>query len=262
MSLILDALRKSEAERRRGQTPDLLSEAVPVASPAPVLASGRRGTLLALVGLVALTAIILLAAFWSGSPAEPVTPTAAVDTPPLSPEPTAMPATDPTPAATAMKPAAAPAPPTSVPPASAAPAPAAATVPPQSIAAAASVSAAAPLAGPAAERAQKAVAATSISALSAPPAAVADPPPGDAVRFVSPDSPLRLSELSSEERAQLPTLKVSMHMWAPDASHRFAIIDGSRVGEGDRVGDAMVEAIGQDGVMLAWRGRRISLPIR
>jgi hypothetical protein len=53
-----------------------------------------------------------------------------------------------------------------------------------------------------------------------------------------------------------------MHMWSPDAAQRFAIIDGARVNEGDRVGDATVEAIEQDGVMLAWRGRRIRLPLR
>jgi hypothetical protein len=66
--------------------------------------------------------------------------------------------------------------------------------------------------------------------------------------------PLRLADLSSEERQQLPALKVSMHMWAPAAGDRFAIIDGTRVNEGDRLGDATVESIQNDGVMLAWRG--------
>jgi general secretion pathway protein B len=53
-----------------------------------------------------------------------------------------------------------------------------------------------------------------------------------------------------------------MHMWAPDAAHRFVIIDGARANEGDRIGDAMVEAIQPDSVLLEWRGRKIRLPIR
>lgn len=80
--------------------------------------------------------------------------------------------------------------------------------------------------------------------------------------FASADVPLKLSDLSAEDRQQLPALKVSMHMWAPDAGNRFAIIDGTRVNEGDRIGDALIEGIQRDSVMLAWRGRHIRLPIR
>ena len=49
---------------------------------------------------------------------------------------------------------------------------------------------------------------------------------------------------------------------APDAAHRFVIIDGTRLAEGDRVADATISAILADGVTLAWRGRQIRLPIR
>jgi general secretion pathway protein B len=80
--------------------------------------------------------------------------------------------------------------------------------------------------------------------------------------FASPDAPVKLSDLSAEDREQLPILKVSMHMWSPEAGNRFAIIDGTRVNEGDRVGEATIEAIRQDSVMLSWRGRQIRLPIR
>jgi general secretion pathway protein B len=86
--------------------------------------------------------------------------------------------------------------------------------------------------------------------------------PATAPVFASPDAPVKLSDLSAEDREQLPVLKVSMHMWSPDAGNRFAIIDGMRVNEGDRVGEATIEAIRQDSVMLSWRGRQIRLPIR
>lgn len=78
----------------------------------------------------------------------------------------------------------------------------------------------------------------------------------------SSDPLLQLSDLSAEERKSLPPLKLSMHLWNPDPAKRFAILDGTRVGEGDRVGDAVVAAITRDGVVLDWNGRRLRVPIR
>ena len=72
---------------------------------------------------------------------------------------------------------------------------------------------------------------------------------------------VRLADLSAGEREQLPTLKISMHMWGPTPTQRFAIIDGARVGQGDRVGDAVVEEIGAGSVGLSWHGQRLALPI-
>jgi general secretion pathway protein B len=57
MSLILEALRKSEAERRRGEMPDLRAELPP--APAP-----RRGSLRALPWIAAAVAIGLALAWW------------------------------------------------------------------------------------------------------------------------------------------------------------------------------------------------------
>jgi general secretion pathway protein B len=74
--------------------------------------------------------------------------------------------------------------------------------------------------------------------------------------------PLRLADLSSEERRQLPTLKMSMHLWDAESSKRFVILDGERMGEGDRIGDAVIEEITRDGVLLAWQGRSLKLPIQ
>jgi general secretion pathway protein B len=250
MSLILEALRKSEAERRRGQTPDLLSDAVPVA-PATRGAT-PHWRVLAMVAGAALATLLLVLWWLRPSPSndamrEPATiatgiastattegakppaqgslapPVASVRTrtPPPAPlpRPMASPPSTQTPATTAISK------PPEVAPAVAAPQPA----PPP-------------------------VQAASIEPRSPVSASVPD--------FASPDAPVKLSDLSTEDRQQLPALKVSMHMWAPDAGSRFAIIDGARVNEGDRVGNATVEAIQQDSVMLSWQGRHIRLPIR
>jgi general secretion pathway protein B len=53
-----------------------------------------------------------------------------------------------------------------------------------------------------------------------------------------------------------------MHMWNDDPTQRFVILDGNRLHEGDRIGEAIVTAITTDGVLLDWNGRRLKLPIR
>ena len=73
---------------------------------------------------------------------------------------------------------------------------------------------------------------------------------------------LQLSDLSATERKSLPPLKVSMHLWDADPARRFVIVDGNRLVEGDRIGDAVVTTITTDGVLLDWNGRRLKLPIR
>lgn len=72
---------------------------------------------------------------------------------------------------------------------------------------------------------------------------------------------MQLSDLSVEERKALPPLKLSMHMWNDDATQRFVILDGNRLREGDRVGNAVITAITSDGIVLEWNGRRIKLPM-
>ena len=73
---------------------------------------------------------------------------------------------------------------------------------------------------------------------------------------------MRLSDLGAEERQQLPALKLSMHMWNDTPAQRFVILDGQRLGEGDRIGDAVVEQITRDGAILNWNGRRLRVSMR
>ena len=259
MSLILEALRKSEAERRRGQTPDLLTDAIPVAPTA------RRTTpnwtaLLPLAGAALIA--LLLVIWWLRPSAEPIAngnaanaasvdATVAAEEPAVSNAATAVQAPPPAlspPAMRSSTPAAMPDTPT--PPASASVA--------QAVPASAATSSTRAPEPPVAEPAPPSPTPAQVASLD--PA----PTPGSAntPAFSSPDAPLKLSDLSPEDRAQLPALKVSMHMWSPETGSRFAIIDGARVNEGDRVGEAAVGAIQQDSIMLSWRGRQIRLPIR
>ena len=71
-----------------------------------------------------------------------------------------------------------------------------------------------------------------------------------------------LSDLDPETRKALPPLRLSMHMWNEEPSRRFAIVDGRRVVEGDRIGEATVTRIEPDGLLLEWRGAGLRVPLR
>lgn len=244
MSFILEALRKSEAERRRGQTPDLLSDALPVA-PAARVGTDNRGRIIV---IVAVSLLVLLLGLWAFRPTVPAESKAAATPPPVPAITTVAVPPLSTPASLSPPPARASLPATQAP----APAPPAAAL----------RTAATPSTAPQTRELQPEPAESEAIAPPAAPPQVATAEPASTATFASPEVPLKLADLSTDEREQLPVLKVSMHMWAPDAANRFAIIDGVRLNEGDRVGDAIVEAIQPDGVMLSWRGRRIRLPIR
>lgn len=273
MSLILDALRKSEAQRRRGQMPDLRAELPPtVHSIAP-----RRRWPLWFAGMAVAIAIVALAwGVWDRTPKTPpaqasvemadeapammelpAEPTV-VSAPSASPAPpirsTPLPGAEPPPAqpveddvyaaASAREP-----PPTATPPAS-------------TQAASAAEPSAAARTDP---RYADAIANNAASTVSAPaPSSAAAPAPVAPLPMPPPatGAAVRIADLSPGEREQLPTLKISMHMFGPTAAQRFAIIDGTRVTQGDRVGEAVVEEIASDGVVLNWHGRRVSLPLR
>jgi general secretion pathway protein B len=76
------------------------------------------------------------------------------------------------------------------------------------------------------------------------------------------DRPVRLADLAPADRRALPPLRMSMHLFAAIPADRFVILDGQRVSEGDRVGEAVVDEITADGAVLAWRGQRVRVSVR
>ncbi len=269
MSLILDALRKSEAERRRGAPPDLFA-----AHPQPTL----RPRAWPLRWLVPIAAVLLAALAWgawsvrvgAGHPGSTLAPFAgAADEPEPELEPdqsvggraafaavraAAAPptrASSPSPSLSASPDLAArraasaqhrateePA------PFGRAPAIAAASLP--------NTASARPLPSPAAPVQGSAAAA------SGPQSAVADAARTDAPA-ADPSLPT-LASLEASERNALPPLRLSMHVWDAQPARRFAIIDGQRVAEGSLVGNSVVAQIRRDGVVLDVGGRSILIP--
>lgn len=294
MSLILEALRKSEAERRRGEAPDLHAELAPMAAPAPA----PRGRL-ALVA-VAVAAVLLVAALvaWSWRQVGEAMAPAPVQAPQRSGAvvgPTSSADGSATRAAAAASRAAAATPPTHLPAVERLEAPPPATPPdapqpdasPDARPPASAAVASAPVASgtaPAADDARAAAPApTPADAMPAPAPANAMPPPRaaeaeveapaavppPATRSARPvsgapaagDLP-KVSELAPEQRRRLPAMKLTLHMWNADPARRFVILDGTRHVEGDRVGSGRITAIDSDGVVIELDGGAVRLPLR
>ena len=256
MSLILEALKKSEAKRRLGDTPDLGT---------PFTATRPRRNLLPF-GVIAI-AIAVGAGAWllrqpatqaiapnpptpaiSGATARTHVPTA-TQRPLLSKSSPAMQMAAPhvrqelvpaapahasvtPPAAAAIQPGAA------MPPTAHAPAPARA---PKTATTIGAMPAAAP----------------THASIATPPAASATaataalPPPGVPMYY----------ELPLSVRQALPALKLSMHVYAIDPTQRFVILDDSRLHEGDKTADGvLVRTIRPDGVILEFQDQRFFYP--
>lgn len=245
MSLILDALRKSEAERRRGQAPNLFAS-VTTPPPSRAIEALRFWPVLVFVALV-------IVAGWIGwrdeKPASTsINESAPVDAPDARAEATGVASSQP------MRPLA---PPSSGPAVVAAPArapaPLAAPAPRTAAANGAPEPPTAPRSLPARPVEMELPAPTATSPLTdttAPPRTVETEP--------EPLPPIAV--LSPSERASLPPLKLSMHVFGSEPGKRFAIIDGQRVTEGSVLGGSVVETIRRDGVVLNINGRRILLP--
>lgn len=250
MSFILDALRKSEAARRRSEAPDLFAH-MPQAQP-PMQTRPRwpwwaLGVALAIalsiaVGLLTRRAqapVAITPAIeddGGAAASRPATETMTTDTITTDARATAAPE---------------PAPDQPPPPTQAlAERPAATTPPPPAIAATQ------PPAPPAAPPPTASLPAPPASAATPPIPTPAPPPAGD--RIVSP------AELEPALRGELPALKLSMHLWNETPARRFIILDGQRLREGDVLGEGVsgeivVERIDRDGAVLAWRGLRLRI---
>ncbi|MDQ3160951.1 MAG: general secretion pathway protein GspB [Pseudomonadota bacterium] len=227
MSLILEALRKSEAERRRGLAPDVAMELppTPIAQPRTLAAW--------LLPAVLIAAVLIVAGWWvqraSETARSPATGIDAADSvlPQSAPGPVLAPRMMPMPAAPDVN--SAPAVERASPPAA---------VPNQA--------AAAPPPLPA-------------SASTTPPLPVPPPLPSQPAPPRPPLTPPATGV--SNDTSMLPPIKLSMHMWDEVPSKRFVIINGQRMAEGDRYGSVAVVAIERAGVVVESNGTTARVPL-
>lgn len=70
----------------------------------------------------------------------------------------------------------------------------------------------------------------------------------------------RLDQLPASEREALPTLKLSMHVYTDSPASRFVLIDGRRYGEGENLAPSLqLVEIRRNGTVLDFNGRRFLL---
>lgn len=221
MSLILEALRKSEAERRRGQAPDVAVELPPVAP-----AASRHSP--AWLWPV-LTVVVLLLALGAWLATHPSVPTRDADTIAAAADTDAQPSHP-----VARAPSLAPPAPRVV-----ARAPSTASIPPPTRPAPPAPVATAPVPRPL-----------------TPPARIVAPIPAP------PPPRAAANEVPDIASTGLPPVKLSMHMWNEDPARRFVILDGKRMGEGDRINGISVLAIDHKGVVIERNGQRARIPLQ
>ena len=258
MSLILEALKKSEAERRLGRAPDLLT---PAAMPVP-----ERRPWLWLWGVVfgLAAALIVVLVLWARSALDAPTarpPAPASASAPAAPPPdTTISAPPPAPAPVSRTPANAianaplPQDPDfastereSVPvPAHAIPLP-----PPTPPAPRQNMPSPPAQAQPVVTRPLPA----SLPAAASVPVTVPEPEPAQTLE------PLQhLATLPASLREGLPPLRLSMHVYDPDPAARFVLIDGKRYRQGDAIAPGiLIDAIRPDGVAIAHGQQRFLL---
>jgi len=234
MSLILDALKKSEAERQRQTGPTLLE--VRVTQP-------RRRYPIWVIAVGALLAIniLLLLIFVLRRPAATATPAAQLGAS--------------APAATAPAGTAAP-PPASASGAGAQPAgPLPAGPLPSSVAPMAANGAEPPLAPATSAGGDPGLLESAANGLAAHNPADDEPavPAGDAGHYASLPS-------FSDVGGDLPALRLDLHVYAERPRDRYALINMHRVHEGDVLPEGpQVLAITREGVALDWRGQQFML---
>jgi general secretion pathway protein B len=277
MSLILEALKKSEQQRRLGEAPTLGS---------PVVATRRRRNLLPVIAI--LIVLAAAAAWWLTRPApsaRPAAPAASETEKPIAAAPPAQPVTKVPPTAPVAKPRSGSA--TLLPEATmqrrearaeklevekraaaaakagTAPGAAATATPPVPKPALPPAPVAKPAIAPPAPT-KPAVAGTSAAPV-APPAALK---PADKAAHV-PATPKAANaaslpsiwDLPYSTRKDLPEIDLTMHVYSSDPASRFVVIKGTRHIEGEELGqDLFLREIRQDGLVLEFKGERFFFP--
>lgn len=236
MSLILDALRKADAERERGSVPSLHSQpVVPLSAEAPPKPQGRPNGLWIAIGIAAgLAAVATWVMVGRDGPH------------PSSADPKTGLALPSAPATTSAGPTA-----PGVPPATATVAPVVGTVPPPAAAAPAD---APPVAEPAPWRQpdERKAPRTDVKD-NAPVAVLGNVPPAEAAVYSR-------EQLPPEIRAQLPQLTIGGSIYSANPASRSLIVNGQLFRERDRLTqDLSLEEIKLKAAVFSFRGYRFEV---
>jgi len=227
MSFILDALRKSNQQRHRGEAPTLLTS--PSLAVEPKQPAVWIQALLAAVLIAAGVAIGWLRPWHAEQPA--VQSAASVTTTPAlttrQAAPTAWPETNTAQQASMQKPAAS--------------------------AAASGAALQWPTPAPSSVEARS----TPVTAAAIQPPTPATQKPASATAAAPDQKVIAMSELPASIRQELPAMNVLLHQYSPKPSKRFVTINNQTLQEGETVAPGItLEQITPDGMTLSYKGYR------
>ena len=231
MSYILEALKKSQAERQLGELPSIHAPQVQLHDGAASASARRTPVWLALGGVaVTVAAALLLWQPWQADAAAPAAPAAPAVVP-------------------AMLAQAVPAPlPLAAPPAAVAPAPVAASVPPAAIAA--PVHHARPVAEPKQETPGQAV---------SPP--VAAPAPAVPPTPAAEESVPGMRDLPEPIQRQIPAIAIGGYIYSKNPADRLLLIDKVLRHEGEELAPGLVlEKLQPKAAIFSFKGYRYRVP--
>ena len=237
MSYILDALRRSQAERERGQVPGLHAQ-MGVHRELPLRRARSNALIMVMLGAALVLAVAALLSMWWLRASAPKV---------VAPTPT-VPAI----AVARAQVAAAPA-----------------------FAAAVAASVAAPVPAPVASPVSAAASWPVVVSVSAPPArpplaeaarATAGPAAGITAAVATAGATtgpaIPLAALTAEQRRDWPALVLGGSVWSDSPASRFVIFNGAVLREGDELAPGLVlERLLPKAAQLRWRGLRVEVPL-
>jgi general secretion pathway protein B len=236
MSLILDALKKSEAQRQRGQVPTLATPSVRSSGLYQEKTEPKKWLWIS-VALIAF-AISTASVWWQQTEkSTAVAAPAAIPTSPITTSSTVIFPEEKTAEKTAEK--------------------IDAPIAKEKNVEAAPIKSAVEITLP---PLKKPTASTNITTFSDPPKQAITEAPTSISPAIETSSAPYLSTMTNDLRKQLPAMKLSMHVYTNEPSKRFAIIDGQRVNEGSTVGNAIIERINTEGVIVSVQGQSYLVP--
>lgn len=95
------------------------------------------------------------------------------------------------------------------------------------------------------------------------PAAPPTPAPGPAPAPTGREQPrvIQLAELPPADRQSFPKLEFSTHIFADDPALRAVVVNSKRLNEGESIGEMVLRAVTEDGILVDYRGYRVAVSV-
>ncbi len=98
-------------------------------------------------------------------------------------------------------------------------------------------------------------------ALASTPEPEPEPEPQAKAPASSAKKPIKLADLSPEDRAEFPELEFSTHVFADDPALRAVVVNSRRLSEGESIGEMVLRAVTEDGIIVDYRGQRVAVSV-